>query len=123
MQCLACGLLRGKVYCFGGAKVVDQNTADDDNVVLVLDLNNVTGLTSTQLMNNWKTVSPDMTNVNYEVRHYPQAIALDDYRFLINGGFSANNRLAAQTITYNAYDNKFYSRLAYTEPPYGERQM
>lgn len=112
----------GKVYCFGGARIIDQNTATDDNVVNVLDLTNKTGFTPDELMSAWRTVSPDTTAATYDIRMSPQAIAIDDYRFLINGGFT-QSQPANQTIVYNALQNKFYPYAAYTEPPYGGRQM
>lgn len=102
--------------------MVDQSTTTDDNVVLVLDLTNSNGSTPKQLMNNWRTVSPDMTSGKFDVLLAPQAIAVDDEYFFINGGFTTD-KFATQTLQYSATENKFYSEFVYTEPPYGTRQM
>jgi hypothetical protein len=89
----------------------------------VLDLTNQSGITPAALMNQWTTASPDTSSAIYGNRMAPQAIAIDDYRFLINGGQTAPGATINQTIVYNAQTNKFWVRSAYSESPYGARQM
>lgn len=110
------------MYCFGGAQVKGQTVGDYDNVVNMLDLTNKSGTAPADLMNQWNTVSPDTTAATLESRMAPQAVAFDDYRFVINGGFSTS-QLVNQTVVYNAINNKYYAHQRYTEPPYGARQM
>ncbi|KAI8097979.1 uncharacterized protein B0P05DRAFT_522815 [Gilbertella persicaria] len=120
-----CGFLMGKIYCFGGFLYTSTKERSLDNVINVLDLTNATGKTASELQSQWRAVSSNTNGVDITARQDPQAMELGDGKSMfLNGGFyPSGGHLADQTIVYNAETNSWSKYNAYTEDPYGIRQI
>ncbi|KAI8640208.1 hypothetical protein BD408DRAFT_420116 [Parasitella parasitica] len=119
-----CGLMSGKVYCYGGFIFTSTTDYKVDNVMNVLDITNSSGTTSSDLQNMWKPVSYIANNVDLTPRTDPQCLVIsDESRLIINGGYYASQELVNKSIMYNALQNKWYSHSSYSDAPYGDRQI
>ncbi|KAL9545061.1 hypothetical protein MBANPS3_007321 [Mucor bainieri] len=120
-----CGLMSGKIYCYGGLIFTSTTENKVDNVMNVLDITNKSGTASDDLQNLWRSVSYIGDNVDLTPRSDPQCVVISDQnRMIINGGYvSATKALANMNVMYNALQNKWFAHSAYTEAPYGNRQI
>ncbi|KAK4513849.1 uncharacterized protein ATC70_005855 [Mucor velutinosus] len=120
-----CGLMSGKIYCYGGLIFTSTTENKVDNVMNVLDITNKSGIASDDLQNLWRSVSYIADNVDLTPRTDPQCIVISDQnRMIVNGGYvTAPKALANMNVMYNALENKWYIQSAYAEDPYGNRQI
>ncbi|CAO3656524.1 unnamed protein product [Mucor fragilis] len=120
-----CGLMSGKVYCYGGLIFTSSTENKVDNVMNVLDITNKSGTASDDLQNLWRSVSYIENDVDLTPRSDPQCVVISDQnRMIINSGYiTATAALKDMNIMYNALENKWYSQSAYAEAPYGNRQI
>ncbi|EPB83175.1 hypothetical protein HMPREF1544_10068 [Mucor circinelloides 1006PhL] len=120
-----CGLMSGKIYCYGGLLFTTATENKVDNVMNVLDITNKTDITSDSLQNLWKSVSYIGNNVDLTPRTDPQCVVISDQnRMIVNGGYvSATTKLENMSVVYDALQNKWLAHPDYTEDPYGKRQV
>ncbi|KAL9545060.1 hypothetical protein MBANPS3_007320 [Mucor bainieri] len=120
-----CGLLLGNVYCYGGLIYTSKTETKATDVMSVLDITNKSGTASADLEALWKTVSFIRNDLDLTPRSDPQCVIMDDqYHMVINGGYSSTSaQLKDLNVMYNARQNKWYAHSAYSESPYGYRQI
>ncbi|GAN02464.1 hypothetical protein MAM1_0022d01908 [Mucor ambiguus] len=120
-----CGLMSGKIYCYGGLIFTSTTENKVDNVMNVLDITNKSGTASDDLQNLWRSVSYIGNNLDLTPRTDPQCVVISDQnRMIINGGYVTDSKaLANPNVMYNALQNKWFAQATYNEAPYGNRQM
>ncbi|GAN02918.1 hypothetical protein MAM1_0030c02368 [Mucor ambiguus] len=121
-----CGLMNGKIHCYGGDMYSTTTKHTPSSSMNVLDLTNKSGTLATDLQNMWQPVSYNINNVDLTSRTDPQCVILEDGKqMLINGGYDSvrSEKLANLNIAYNVDSNRWDALPEYTEPPYGKRQI
>lgn len=123
---IGCGLMNGKIYCYGGDLYSTATAHSPNNGMNVLDLTNSSGKLATDLQNMWRPVSYNINNVDLTSRIDPQCIVLEGGKqMIVNGGFDSTRpgHLANLNIVYDVDKNQWNAMPDYEEPPYGRRQM
>ncbi|KAL9548101.1 hypothetical protein PS6_006788 [Mucor atramentarius] len=121
-----CGLMDGKIYCYGGDMYSTTTKHVPNSGMNVLDLTNKSGTLATELQNMWQPVSYNINNVDLTSRTDAQCAILEGGKqMLINGGYDSvrPGKLANLNIAYNVDTNQWNALPDYTEPPYGKRQI
>lgn len=118
------GFLLGKIYCHSGSRFTGVTENEISNVIDILDLTNKSGTASVDLKGLWESVSYDKDGIDLTPRADPQCVVLGDQnRIIVNGSYINGAVSKDMNIMYNALENKWYPHSAYTEAPYGKRQM
>ncbi|KAL9536712.1 hypothetical protein MBANPS3_012428, partial [Mucor bainieri] len=120
-----CGLMSGKIYCYGGTRFTTATDTTADTVMNVLDITNKSGTLSSDLQNLWRSVPYVEGDVAFTPRSYPQCVVISDQnRMIVNGGLSIRGAQPENTnMMYDALQNQWFAQPVYTEPPYGKRQI
>ncbi|KAI8644952.1 hypothetical protein BD408DRAFT_480917 [Parasitella parasitica] len=121
-----CGLMSGKIYCYGGLIFTGTTETKADSTLLMLDITKNSDAPSNDLQDMWKVVFFDKNDVEMSPRTDPQCLVVSEQnRMYINGGYDAvvGHRLDTLNIIYNAAQNRWFFNVNYGEFYFGERQI
>ncbi|KAI8644953.1 hypothetical protein BD408DRAFT_480918 [Parasitella parasitica] len=120
-----CGLMSGKVYCYGGIGFTSPTETKVENTLLALDITSKTEVYIDDLQDMWTNIIYNANGVDLTPREDPQCLVITEQnRMIINGGYeTTGSSLKNANILYHALQNKWFANNDYVEPNFSKRQI